>query len=52
MIIVWALYGLKTSSTAWHATFAQKLVEMGYTLSKADPNMDKASHQDQWTSVL
>ena len=37
MIIVRALYGLKTSGAAWRATFAQKLVEMGYRSSKADP---------------
>jgi len=30
MIIVRALYGLKTSGAAWRATFAQKLMEMGY----------------------
>ncbi len=39
MIIVHALYGLKTSGAAWQATFAQKLVEMGYALTKADPDV-------------
>jgi len=39
MIIVRALYGLKTSGAAWRAAFAQKLVEMGYKSSKADPDV-------------
>jgi len=39
MIIVHALYSLKTSGTAWWATFAQKLVEMGYASTKANPNV-------------
>jgi len=39
MIIVRALYGLKTSGTPWCATFVQKLVDMGYTSSKADPDI-------------
>jgi len=36
MIIVWALYGLKTSGVAWRAAFAEKLAEMGYKSRKAD----------------
>jgi len=39
MIIVRALYGLKSSGAAWHATFAQKLIEMGYRSTKADPDV-------------
>jgi len=39
MIIVRALYGLKTSGAAWHATFAQQLSDMGYASSKADPDV-------------
>jgi len=39
MIIVRALYGLKTSGAAWRATFAQTLVEMGYVSSKVDPDV-------------
>jgi len=39
MIIVRALYGLKSSGAAWRATFAQKLMEMGYVSSKADPDV-------------
>jgi len=39
MIIVCALYGLKTSGAAWQATFAQKKIEMGYISTKADRNV-------------
>jgi len=39
MIIVRALYGLKTSGTAWRAAFAEKLTEMGYKSTKADPDV-------------
>jgi len=34
MIIVRALYGLKTSGAAWKAAFAEKLAEMGYKSTK------------------
>jgi len=39
MIIVHALYGLKTSGAAWRAAFAEKLAEMGYKSTKADPDV-------------
>jgi len=39
MIIVRALYGLKTSGAAWRAAFAEKLTEMGYKSTKADPDV-------------
>ncbi len=39
MIIVRALYGLKTSSAAWRAAFAEKLTEMGYKSTKANPDI-------------
>jgi len=39
MIIVRALYGLKTSGAAWRATLAQKLMDMGYVSTKADPDV-------------
>jgi len=39
MIIVRALYGLKTSGAAWRATLAQKLIDMGYVSTKADPDV-------------
>jgi len=39
MIIVRALYGLKSSGAAWRATFAEKLAEIGYKSTKADPDV-------------
>jgi len=39
MIIVQVLYGLKTSGTAWRAAFADKLAEMGYKSTKANPDV-------------
>jgi len=39
MIITRALYSLKTSGTAWRATFSSKLFEMGYKSTKADPDV-------------
>jgi len=39
MIIVQVLYGLKTSSAAWRAAFAEKLAEMGYKSTKVDPDV-------------
>jgi len=39
MIIVRALYSLKTSSAAWRAAFAKKLTEMGYKSTKANPDV-------------
>jgi len=39
MLIVRALYGLKTSGVAWRSTFAQKLIDMGYKSSRADPDI-------------
>ncbi len=39
MIIVQALYGLKTSGVAWRVAFAEKLTEMGYKSTKADPDV-------------
>jgi len=39
MIIVRALYGLKTSGVAWRVTFAEKLTERGYKSTKANPDV-------------
>jgi len=39
LLIVRALYSLKTSGTAWQVTFAQKLNDMGYRSTRADPNV-------------
>ena len=39
MIIKKALYGLKSSSAAWRALFAMTLTDLGYTSTKADPDV-------------
>jgi len=39
MIIIRALYGLKTSGVAWRAAFSEKLTEMGYKSTKANPDV-------------
>ena len=38
-VIVQALYGLRGSGSAWHAHFADSLRALGFTPSKADPDM-------------
>jgi hypothetical protein len=39
VVIVKALYGLKTSDAAWRAHFADTLHSLGYTSSLADPDV-------------
>ena len=39
LVIVRALYGLRTSSARWHDRFADTLRSMGYNPCKADPNI-------------
>ena len=39
VVIVQALYGLKSSGAAWHAKFAESLWDMGFVPSKADPDV-------------
>jgi hypothetical protein len=39
MIIVKALYGLKTSGAAWHAFLADTLKSMGYIPCRADTDV-------------
>jgi hypothetical protein len=39
VVIIKALYGLKTSGTTWRAHFAETLHGMGYTSSLADPDV-------------
>jgi hypothetical protein len=39
MIIKKALYGLKSSGAAWRALFTTTLVDLGYTSTKADPDV-------------
>jgi len=39
MLIVRALYSLKTSGASWRSTFAQKWIEMGYKATRVDPDV-------------
>ena len=39
MIIVRALYGLKSSGAAFRSFLAEQLYDIGYTPSKADPDV-------------
>ena len=39
LIIVRALYGLKTSGASWRAMFSQTLKDMGFESTKADPDV-------------
>ena len=39
VVIVRALYGLKSSGAAWRNHFAEVLVEMGFISSLADPDV-------------
>ena len=39
MLIIRALYGLKSSGAAWRAKLAETLLAMGYTPTKADPDV-------------
>jgi len=39
LIIFKALYGLRTSGLCWHECFADCLQEMGFTPSKAKPDI-------------
>lgn len=38
-IVVHVLYGLKSSGTSWRSTLASLLSDLGYTLTKANPNV-------------
>lgn len=38
-IIVRALYGLKSSGAAWHAMFAQSIMDLGFVSCKSDPDV-------------
>ena len=39
MLVVRALYGLKSSGASWRQIFAQTLRDLGYVSSKADPDV-------------
>lgn len=39
LLVVRALYGLKSSGASWRAMFAETLNDLGYVSSKADPDL-------------
>jgi hypothetical protein len=39
LIIVHALYGLKSAGASWHATLAQALHDLGFVSTTADPDI-------------
>jgi len=48
VLIVRALYGLKSSGAAWHAHLASSILDMGFSSSLADPDvwLRAANHMD------
>ena len=49
LIIIKALYGLKSSGVRWHERLADVLREMGFSISKAEPDIwmrDKGDHYE------
>ena len=56
MIIVQALYGLKSSGTAWRQTLAESLSDMGFNQSRGDPDMHfrmaNSSGNDHYEYIL
>ena len=51
LIIVKALYGLKSSGLRWHERFADTLREMGFEVSKADPDVWMRLNNKVWEYI-
>ena len=51
LIIVKALYGLKSSGLRWHERFADTLREMNFEISKADPDVWMRLNGDVWEYI-
>ena len=51
LIIVKALYGLRSSRKAWHLRFADCLRDMGFEPCKADPDVWMRTNVDLWEYV-
>eukprot|EP00957_Ditylum_brightwellii_P154021 11722863-Ditylum_brightwellii.AAC.1 len=51
MLIVKALYGLKTSTTRFHEKFAEAMYQLGFMLSKADSDVLMKGCKDHWEYV-
>ena len=52
LIVTRALYGLKSSGAAWRAEFAGTLRDMGFTSTKADPDVWIRSAGDHYEMIL
>jgi hypothetical protein len=52
LIVTRALYGLKSSGAAWRAEFAGTLRDMGFTSTKADPDVWIRSATDHYEMIL
>eukprot|EP00957_Ditylum_brightwellii_P043074 3263265-Ditylum_brightwellii.AAC.1 len=51
MLIVRALYGLKTSGARFHDKFAETMYQLGFMLSKADSDVWMKDCKDHWEYV-
>ena len=57
LIVMRALYGLKSSAKAWRTFFSNSLAEMGYTSCRADPDVYMKKQCDEegnkyWSYML
>ena len=57
MVIVRALYGIKSSGDSWRAMFAERLSEMNFVPTQADPDVyqrraEKANCEDYYELLL
>ena len=51
LVIVKALYGLKSSGQRWHDRLHDCLVDLGFTPCKAEPDIWMRRHKDLWEYV-
>ena len=51
LVINKALYGLKSSGLRWHEKFSDTLRDMGFKISKADPDVWMRKNQDIWEYI-
>ena len=51
LIVVKALYGLRTSGKSWHLKFSDTLRDMGFVPCKADPDVWMREKNDIWEYV-
>ena len=51
LVINKALYGLRSSGLRWHEKFSDTLRDMGFKISKADPDVWMRKNQDIWEYI-